>query len=148
MARVEHNGVEHNEIEELATSTCWQLLRSVTVGRLALHGVGDDIEIFPVNFVVDRGSVVFKTATGTKLSLAETAARATFEADHFGVDGVAWSVVMKGPTKVIRGHDAVIDSFDVDIHAWQTGRKPIHVRLTPDVVTGRRFAFDPTQGTA
>lgn len=68
------NDDETPHAEELSASTCWSLLRDVPVGRIALHGVDDEIEIFPINFIVDRGSIVFKTATGTKLSSPTTEA--------------------------------------------------------------------------
>ena len=46
---------------------CWTLLRHTEVGRLAVT-MGTSPDIFPVNFAVDRGSVVFRTAEGTKLA--------------------------------------------------------------------------------
>jgi nitroimidazol reductase NimA-like FMN-containing flavoprotein (pyridoxamine 5'-phosphate oxidase superfamily) len=133
------------EVEELSTSTCWALLRRVEVGRMALHGVGDEIEMFPVNFIVDQGSIVFKTGAGTKLSLVHQEGRAAFEADGFDFyDGTAWSVVLRGVPNVIQHHDDLIAAFDLQIRPWQVGRKPTFVRLSPDVVTGRRFRVDPT----
>ncbi|BAN02047.1 pyridoxamine 5'-phosphate oxidase family protein [Ilumatobacter coccineus] len=132
-----------NDIEDLGNSTCWSLLRQTPVGRIALQG-GDDIEVFPVNFVVDHGSVVFRTGAGTKLRLAEDGQRATFEADRVDdTSQLVWSVVLKGPVAVVRGRSAIVDTFDVDISTWHAGPKPTYVRLTPDVVTGRRFAPDP-----
>ncbi len=131
---------QHHEAEALSTSTCWALLRDVAVGRIALHGDGDEIEIFPVNFIVDHGSVVFKTAAGTKLALADQQRRATFEADDFdGDEGTAWSVVLRGAPQVVKHHDDVVEAFELDIRSWQVGPKPTYVRLVPDVVTGRRF---------
>lgn len=32
------------DVEELSTSSCWSLLREATVGRVALHGINDEIE--------------------------------------------------------------------------------------------------------
>jgi nitroimidazol reductase NimA-like FMN-containing flavoprotein (pyridoxamine 5'-phosphate oxidase superfamily) len=46
---------------------CWTLLRTADVGRLALV-VDDCPEIFPVNFVVDHGTLLFRTAAGSKLA--------------------------------------------------------------------------------
>ncbi len=133
------------EVEELSTSTCWALLREAEVGRIALHGTDDEIEIFPINYIVDHGSIVFKTATGTKLALADQHGRAAFEADDFDFySGTAWSVVLRGTPEVIKHHDDVIASFDLQVRTWHVGHKPTYVRLTPDVLTGRRFHVDPT----
>ena len=53
----------------LEENTCWELLRDAEVGRLAVS-IGERPDIFPVNFVVDHGSIVFRTAEGTKLAAA------------------------------------------------------------------------------
>lgn len=127
------------EVEELSPSDCWALLRERPVGRIALQD-GEEIEIFPVNFIVDGGTIVFRTAHGTKLRLIGTGARCTFEADAIdSVDQLVWSVVLKGVAKPVAGHDAMIASFDVKVSTWQAGSKPTYVRLTPQSVSGRRF---------
>ena len=136
------------DVEELSTSSCWALLRGAAVGRMALQGTNDEIEVFPVNFIVDHGSIVFKTATGTKLSLADQQGKAAFEADGYDFyEGTAWSVVLRGTPQVVKHHDDVIDAFDLQIRSWLVGNKPIYVRLAPDVMTGRRFRVNPTTGT-
>jgi hypothetical protein len=132
-------------MEELVPSECWALLRTTAVGRLAMHCGDDDVDIFPVNFVVDHGSVVFRTAAGTKLAHALTERPVTFEADDSDLaTGVAWSVVAKGPSAVIQVRRDVIDAFDLELQPWHAGRKPAFVRLVPEQITGRRFTIDPT----
>ena len=51
----------------LDSDACWSMLQQAEVGRLAVSLDGD-LEIFPVNFVVDNRTVVFRTAAGTKLA--------------------------------------------------------------------------------
>ena len=126
-------------IEELSVSECWALIRTVPIGRIALPGT-DDIEIFPVNFIVDGGSIVFRTAPGPKQTLLGDGARCSFEADHIDVgEQLVWSVVLKGPARPVVGHDAIIATFDMEVPAWQAGPKPTYVRMKPQVITGRRF---------
>ena len=80
----------------LDVRTSLELLRSAQVGRLAVI-VNDHPEIFPVNYLVDRGTVVFRTAEGTKLAAVAFGSNVAFEVDGYEPDkGVAWSVVMKG----------------------------------------------------
>src|SRR3954462_12961481 len=79
---------------------CWAALRSVELGRLAFFVDGGQ-ELLPVNFVVDRGSVVVRTSTGSRISLVADGRPLAFEADGQG-DGQAWSVVVKGRAKEIR----------------------------------------------
>ena len=54
-------------VRELGTEESWQELRRASLGRLALCVAGE-IDIFPINFVVDADNVIYlRTAPGTKL---------------------------------------------------------------------------------
>ena len=123
---------------ELTPSECWVLLREAVVGRMAVI-VGDRPEIFPVNHIVDRGSLVFRTAAGTKLSAA-VGNPVAFEVDGYDpVTGNAWSVVVKGHAEeVTRLHD-VLEVVDLPLFPWHSLPKPRFVRIDADSVTGRRF---------
>ena len=123
---------------ELPPNACWALLRSCEVGRLAVV-VAQRPEIFPVNYVVDHGTVVFRTAEGTKL--AGSAERAVaFEADGYEAEGgEAWSVVVKGRAQEIsRGHE-VLDAAGLPLFPWHAAPKQRFIRIVPDEITGRRL---------
>ncbi|WP_426566209.1 pyridoxamine 5'-phosphate oxidase family protein [Angustibacter sp. McL0619] len=67
----------------LSASQAWQLLRGAPFGRLAV--VLDACpDIFPVNHVVDHGSVVFRTEVGAKL-IGSDGQQVAYEADGFDV---------------------------------------------------------------
>ena len=51
----------------LSEDDSWQLLASADVVRIAV-AVAGDVEVFPINSVVDGRTVVFRTAEGTKLA--------------------------------------------------------------------------------
>ena len=53
-------------IEVLDPTSCWAMLRANSVGRIAACLDGHP-QIFPVTYVVDGESIVFRTASGTKL---------------------------------------------------------------------------------
>lgn len=54
----------------------------------------DAADIFPINFVVDHGTVVFRTAAGTKLLAALGNRAVALEVDGFDAGArTAWSVV-------------------------------------------------------
>lgn len=132
-----------HDIEELSESTCLALLRTVEVGRLAIATEDGGIDIFPINYAVDRGTLVFRTAPGTKLDHIVAHRRVVFEADHFGGnEPVAWSVVVKGDAELVSRRADLEELFDVDVHPWHPDHKPNFVRLVPAVVTGRRFVID------
>ena len=52
---------------ELDAAECWRLFRSAEVGRLAVS-IANYPDIFPVNYVVDGETIVFRTGAGTKLA--------------------------------------------------------------------------------
>ncbi len=124
---------------ELSVAQCWALLREAVVGRLAvLHdGLPD---IFPVNFAVDRGSVVFRTGSGALYGSA-AGAPVAFEVDGYDVaDATAWSVVLRGSAREVTDLDDSLDAMTLPLFPWHQGPKPRIVRIEPVSVTGRRFA--------
>ena len=126
-------------MRELETSECWSRLRSSDVGRIAVYSEADGVDIFPVNHVVDGGTVVFRTAHGTKLASIDDGYPAAFEVD--GVDDAlyAWSVVVKGTAHVISHREELFEIFDLDVRPWHDGDKPCFVRINSTSVTGRHF---------
>jgi uncharacterized protein len=133
--------------------TCWKLLRSVEVARLAVS-VDDRPDIFPLNFVVDHGTVVFRTGEGSKFAAMMSNPEVAFEVD--GYDSAAqeaWSVVIHGRAEEIKQLHERIESMDLPLFPWQASPKPRFVRVVPELISGRRFhvvdsgAWDtPTRG--
>jgi hypothetical protein len=110
------------QIEILAEAECFTLLESVAVGRLAI-AIMNVPDIFPVNFVVDRGTLVFRTAEGTKLAAAVLGRAVAFEVDGYdSVAGEAWSVVVKGGAIEIEKMYDLFDALDLPLLPWHTGR--------------------------
>ncbi|MCB5274870.1 hypothetical protein BJG92_02408 [Arthrobacter sp. SO5] len=130
-------------VENLEHHECWRLLRSVSVGRLAVW-VDDHPDIFPINYKVDHGSLVFRTAVGTKLQAATGDTPVAVEADGVDADtGIAWSVVIKGQAAPVKDQQEVLDTVGLLLFPWQAGAKEHFVRITPDTLTGRRFKVVP-----
>jgi hypothetical protein len=114
------------------------LLRQSPVGRLAVV-VNGKPDIFPVNHLVDRGTVVFRTAPGTKMTAAHGHPVA-FEVDGYDVSrGEAWSVVVHGTGRLVSETDEAIEALQLPLFPWQGGPKPEIIRVTPSEITGRRF---------
>lgn len=127
--------------EVLTTSQCWELLRVSVVGRLAVTVDGDP-DIFPVNPVVDHGTIVFRTAAGAKLA-ATKGRNVAFEVDGYDTETAqAWSVVVKGRAQEIWEAEETLRALRLPLFPWQPGRKPRFVRIEPLSVTGRRFVVD------
>jgi nitroimidazol reductase NimA-like FMN-containing flavoprotein (pyridoxamine 5'-phosphate oxidase superfamily) len=125
--------------EVLEANECWQLLRTNEVGRLAVS-ITDHPDIFPVNYVADRGTVVFRTAEGTKLAAAVLGRAVAFEIDGYDAEqGVAWSVVIKGRATEIERMQDVFDALDLPLFPWHASPKHRFVRIEPFDISGRRF---------
>lgn len=125
---------------ELSERQCWELLRRSTIGRLAVAGdAGPDI--FPVTYVVDHGTVVFRTAAGTKLAAASHR-RVAFEVDGWDdPPSTAWSVVLHGRAERLLEREENLHALALPLAPWQEGRKPWFVRVVPDATTGRRLTL-------
>lgn len=118
---------------------CWSLLRGSVVGRIAIS-IANRPDIFPINYVVDHGTVVFRTAEGTKLAGAVLGTGVAFEVD--GLDTLvneAWSVVVKGRATEIKALHELFDAADLPLFPWLASPKHRFVRIVPEEVTGRRF---------
>jgi uncharacterized protein len=129
--------------EELAPAECWRLLRTSVVGRIAFIDDRSGIEVFPVNFLVDHGTIVFRTAVGTKLTGVAARPQVVFEAD--GNDpgsGAPWTVVLRGSAEPIDARNEVIEAFDIELATWHAAAKPYFVRVVPVIVEGRRVCTD------
>ncbi|HEY7814485.1 MAG TPA: pyridoxamine 5'-phosphate oxidase family protein [Nakamurella sp.] len=132
-------------VTEMTPEACWDLLRRNQFGRLAVT-VANEPEIFPINYVVQDGTLVFRTAQGTKLAALTVNDIVALEIDGFDQES-GWSVVVKG-----RAHPAEWGAdFEEAAHAglrpWVATRKQVFVRIEPTRVSGRSFVFGPEPDT-
>ena len=118
---------------------CWALLRTTSVGRLAVSVEGHP-DIFPLNYVVDHGTVVFRSAAGTKVSAALSDTPVALEADGYDPEtGEAWSVVIKGIAEEIQQVEDLLETVALPLFPWQAGEKGRFIRVVPSAMSGRRF---------
>jgi hypothetical protein len=97
-------------------------------------------EIFPVNHVVDHGTVVFRTAPGTKLAAIRDETTVAFEVDGIDVDaGQAWSVILKGRAERVSGRNLVLEAAALPLFPWHDTAKNWFVRIRSEAISGRRF---------
>jgi hypothetical protein len=123
----------------LTADECWRLLASADVGRLAVVIAGEP-EIFPINFVVDGQSLVFRTAEGTKLYGITVSPRVALEADgYLPHSGEAWSVVVKGMAEQLDRFPDIYAAQELGLSPWQAGTKPWYVRIVRTTLTGFKF---------
>ena len=132
-------------VDELPESACWALLRTTSVGRLAVW-VEDHPDIFPLNYAVDHGTVVFRSGAGTKVSAALCDAPVALEADGYDQETAeAWSVVIRGKAEAISSGPDLLGTVDLPLFPWQAGEKGRFIRIVPTTTSGRRFPItDPS----
>jgi uncharacterized protein len=126
-------------VSVLSEDESWRLLASVALGRLVTT-IGTRIEIFPVNFVVVRRTVLFRTAEGTKLISSVMADRVVFEADdHNLMNG--WSVIVRGAAEMLETPEDIAAAERAQLLPWTATVKRRYVRITPHEISGRYFEF-------
>jgi len=132
--------VARGRISILTPDECLALLTDARLGRVGVT-VASLPEIFPVNFCVIDGDVVFRTGEGTKLHMATREAVVAFEVDQFDVDSqCGWSVLVVGTCSEERDPNRVLDARRQLPDDWVPGDRDHVVRITPHKVSGRRIS--------
>lgn len=130
-------------VSVLTEDESWRLLASVALGRFVTT-IGTRLEIFPVNFVVQRRTVLFRTAEGTKLITAVMNDRVLFEVDdHNIING--WSVIVRGTAELLETPEDIAAAERAQLLPWTATEKRRFVRITPKEISGRYFTFGPVQ---
>jgi uncharacterized protein len=126
-------------LEHLSPDTCWELLAATPVGRIGV--INDSApEIYPVNHVVDRQTLVFRTDPGTKLRGLLRSPSVCYQID--GIDprnATGWSVLVKGRAVQIQEPGEVRAASQLPLEYWSLGDKAHWIRIVPAQVTGRRI---------
>ncbi|OMC44447.1 pyridoxamine 5'-phosphate oxidase [Mycobacterium sp. IS-2888] len=125
----------------LSEDESWRRLGGVALGRLVTSFAGEP-EIFPVNFVAQGRTVLFRTSEGTKLFSAVANSVVLFEADDHNV-AEGWSVIVRGRAKVLRTDAEIEEAERAQLLPWTAIPKVHYVRVTPSEITGRHFRFGP-----
>jgi len=132
---------ERSPIREMRSAECWDRIARAPYGRIATTAAGE-IDIFPVNHGVDRFSIVFRTAPGTKLLELTISRQVVFEVD--GIDGdEAFSVIVKGEADQFDRPADVAKAEQIGITPWAPGQKDRWVRITARDIQGRAFTLPP-----
>ena len=129
-------------MEDMAESACFELLNKHHFGRVAFTARADRPPmIMPVNYLIHGNTVVFRTDPDSKLGSALRSATVSFEID--GIDErerTGWSVIVFGRAQeVVDPHD-LDDLRQTPLVPWAPGDRSQYVRITPEIVTGRRIS--------
>ena len=125
--------------EELTPTECLNLLHAKNIGRVAMCGPTGP-QVFPVNYTMHDGCVLFRTAPYTLMARQLRDDRAAFEVDD--IDDYlkcGWSVLVVGdaahveelPEEIAAGHAEGPEP-------WIGDDRPLYIRIRPIGITGRR----------
>jgi hypothetical protein len=121
-------------LEPLTREECLEFLATASVGRVAVALPGGPPLVLPVNFVLDRDVIVFRSDPGSKLD-ALREHPASFQVDSIDpFHRTGWSVL-------IQGFAYETSPVDVDLDPWDTGPKAHWVRIFAGGITGRRLTL-------
>ena len=121
----------------LSDQECVDRLATQELGRLVTSAAGI-LDIFPVNYVVDRRDIVFRTAEGSKLTELTINDEVLFEADSW-TDADAWSVVVRGRARRLDTSAEGQAADELPLRPWLPTLKYNYVRITPESLSGRAF---------
>src|SRR5688500_3080578 len=123
-----------NGLEILSPEQCHDLLRRSNVGRVAVT-VAALPAIFPVNYALLDGDIVFLTGEGTKLRAAADRAVVAFQVDHFDESlGSGWSVMAIGVAEELTDPDEVRTAQQLGLRPFAAGDRSHFVRIRPEFV--------------
>lgn len=126
----------------LTDEECWELIAGQQFGRLAV-APGGRPDIFPVNHLVVDGSILFRTAEGSKLTSVVVNSVVAFEVDGYDADrNEAWSVVATGTASVVTNDDEAVQLEQLPLFPWNTAPKYTFVSIDATHLTGRRFVAE------
>ena len=118
-------------LEHLSAPECWHLLALSAVGRVGVL-VDSAPEIYPVNFVVDEQTIVFRTDPGNKLRGLDRSPSVCFEADGINLeDQSGWSVLVKGRAVEVTTPEDRREVAGLPLQFWALGEKAHWIRIRP-----------------
>ncbi|MFV2039894.1 MAG: pyridoxamine 5'-phosphate oxidase family protein [Acidimicrobiales bacterium] len=131
-------------LQILDEQTCWRLVDSLQVGRIAFVSHGNPI-ILPVNHRVDGDSVAFRSAEGSKLTTAILRRRVAFEVDDWSAHHRSgWSVVVSGVAMPVTGGPRLARLEAMGLEPWANAVDRTHwICIRADAISGRRTPPKP-----
>lgn len=123
----------------LPEEECFRLLARGHLGRVGLVEGGRPV-VLPVNYVFDRGFVVFQSTAGSKLEAAIQGRSVAFEID--AVDPMChggFSVLAYGPAEVVDSAAEIQRLSELPVRPWWPAARDRWVRIRVDEISGRRL---------
>ena len=132
-------------VEELSEQECLRLAAGQEIGRIAFAG-RFGLSVFPVNYRLWEGTVVFRTGRSSALDedlrtgIAQAEYQVAFEIDE--VDRhtrEGWSILIQGHAHHVTSETERAEAARAGVSPWPGGAKELFIRIVPTRITGRRI---------
>ena len=126
---------------ELTAAESWQLLASMSLGRIVFtqHAMP---AIRPVNHLVDDQAIVVRSHLGAAIvahAAADDGVVVCYEADELDpARHTGWSVIATGMARLVRDPDA-ITRYQQLLEPWVAGQMDYVIAIRPQIITGIRL---------
>jgi Pyridoxamine 5'-phosphate oxidase len=125
---------------ELTVSESWQLLGSVSLGRVVFT-MNAMPAIRPVNHLIDDETIIVRSHLGSAIAARATAGDGVvvcYEADELDpVRHTGWSVIATGMARLVR-EPAAITRYEQRLEPWVAGQMDYVISIKPQKITGIR----------
>jgi nitroimidazol reductase NimA-like FMN-containing flavoprotein (pyridoxamine 5'-phosphate oxidase superfamily) len=129
-------------LEVLSREESLRLLATVPIGRLIYthHAMP---AVVPVNFVVDGAELLVRAGYGGALAAGIRGAVVAFEADDVDVSNQeGWSVTVTGQVREERDPVELARLSALHLEPWAAGDRDHFLKISTDIVAGRRLTRD------
>jgi uncharacterized protein len=132
-------------LEQMSRDECLALMASMPVGRIIYtRRAMPAVEV--VNFALDHGDIVIRTARDGKLAAAARGAVVAFEADSLDLaQRTGWSVTAIGQAHEVTDPGEVARLETIGLNSWAPGTRDHFIRISPVILTGRHLHPGRTQ---
>jgi nitroimidazol reductase NimA-like FMN-containing flavoprotein (pyridoxamine 5'-phosphate oxidase superfamily) len=130
-------------LEHLSRDQCLRLVGQVPLGRIVYTRQAlPAVEL--VNFTLDDGDIVIRTDSSGKLAAATRGAVVAFEVDSVDIAAHSgWSVTIVGYSRAVTDAQEIRRLEQTGLDPWAPGERDHFIRISPEIVNGRRIAARP-----
>jgi nitroimidazol reductase NimA-like FMN-containing flavoprotein (pyridoxamine 5'-phosphate oxidase superfamily) len=132
-------------VELLDEAECLRLITAGGVGRIGYTGRFGPT-ILPVNYVLQEGTIVFRTGQHSPLGedlrtgIEHAESKVAFEIDELSPGArEGWSVLVQGSAHLVDSEAERSSVVGLGVEPWAGGEKELFVRVLPTRITGRRI---------
>jgi nitroimidazol reductase NimA-like FMN-containing flavoprotein (pyridoxamine 5'-phosphate oxidase superfamily) len=139
--------LDRSGLEVLPREDCLRLLASVRIGRIGFSAAALPV-ILPVAFALDQQGIVVRVHAGSQLHAGTRNAVVAFEVDDGNRSEARWSVAVTGVATELVDPAEVERARRLPLDDWSSSATDHFVRITLDLVSGRRNRADALAGAS